>query len=290
MLLGSNFILLDNGIESLCKLVTSGTNDAAKEVVLEKIGYICSNLEVTVLESKSNVILTAIAYGMRGEETNLNIKRAAVKAMPSSLDFTGNNFNSELERNHIMQLACDAAQISGSLCKLVTSGTNDAAKEVVLEKIGYICSNLEVTVLESKSNVILTAIAYGMRGEETNLNIKRAAVKAMPSSLDFTGNNFNSELERNHIMQLACDAAQISGRRRLPSLGSTMISSIGLNCGLLLNEHKDVIAHKLETGCADLFKAYKIYFLDECKSVQDYDIRDDRAETGDMVPITVFAY
>uniref|UniRef100_A0AC35UBM6 Importin N-terminal domain-containing protein n=1 Tax=Rhabditophanes sp. KR3021 TaxID=114890 RepID=A0AC35UBM6_9BILA len=110
--------LWENGIESLCESVTSGTNGAAKEVALEAIGYICSDLEVAVLESKSNVILTAIAYGMRGEETNLNIKRAAVKAMLSSLDFTGNNFNSELERNHIMQLVCDASQFTDTTVKV----------------------------------------------------------------------------------------------------------------------------------------------------------------------------
>uniref|UniRef100_A0AC35TYB5 Importin N-terminal domain-containing protein n=1 Tax=Rhabditophanes sp. KR3021 TaxID=114890 RepID=A0AC35TYB5_9BILA len=110
--------LWENGIESLCELVTPGTNDAAIEVVLQAIGDICSGLEVAVLKSKSNVILTAIAYGMRGEETNLNIKRAAVKAMFNFLDFTENNFNWESDRNGIMELVCVAAQSADTTVKV----------------------------------------------------------------------------------------------------------------------------------------------------------------------------
>ncbi|CEF68143.1 Importin subunit beta [Strongyloides ratti] len=85
---------------------------------------------------------------------------------------------------------------------------NALAKEVSLEALGYICQDLDSTVLEANSNTILTAIVYGMRRDETNVNIKRAAVKALLNSLEFTRNNFSIEEQRNHIMTIICDATQ----------------------------------------------------------------------------------
>ncbi|CAF1129422.1 unnamed protein product, partial [Adineta ricciae] len=58
------------------------------------------------------------------------------------------------------------------------------------------------------SNVILTALVYGMRKEETNDNVRLAATTAMLNSLEFTKNNFQNDNERHYIMQVVCEATQ----------------------------------------------------------------------------------
>jgi importin subunit beta-1 len=50
-------------------------------------------------------------------------------------------------------------------------------------------------VLVPQSNVILTALVYGMRKEETNDNVRLAATTAMLNSLEFTKNNFQNDVK-----------------------------------------------------------------------------------------------
>lgn len=63
-------------------------------------------------------------------------------------------------------------------------------------------------VLAPQSNVILTALVYGMRKEEANDNVRLAATTAMLNSLEFTKNNFQNDSERHYIMQVVCEATQ----------------------------------------------------------------------------------
>uniref|UniRef100_A0A0N4ZF81 Importin N-terminal domain-containing protein n=1 Tax=Parastrongyloides trichosuri TaxID=131310 RepID=A0A0N4ZF81_PARTI len=100
----------------------------------------------------------------------------------------------------------DAIKILGDC--ISNPNANALAKEVSLEALGYICQDLDATVLEANSGIILTAIVYGMRVDESNINIKRAAVKALLNSLEFTRNNFGIEEQRNHLMSIICDATQ----------------------------------------------------------------------------------
>ena len=50
-------------------------------------------------------------------------------------------------------------------------------------------------MLIPQSNVILTALVYGMRKEETNDNVRLAATTAMLNSLEFTKNNFQNDVK-----------------------------------------------------------------------------------------------
>jgi importin subunit beta-1 len=50
--------------------------------------------------------------------------------------------------------------------------------------------------LVPQSNVILTALVYGMRKEETNDNVRLAATTAMLNSLEFTKNNFQNDVNK----------------------------------------------------------------------------------------------
>jgi len=44
--------------------------------------------------------------------------------------------------------------------------------------------------------VILTALVFGMRKEETNDNVRLAATTAMLNSLEFTKNNFQNDVNK----------------------------------------------------------------------------------------------
>lgn len=94
----------------------------------------------------------------------------------------------------------------GGLVSTVTSGDNVAAKEASLECLGFICEDMDDTVLTSKSNDILTAVVAGMR--DASMEIKLAATKAMENSIEFTTENFQNEEERNVIMAAILETAQ----------------------------------------------------------------------------------
>ena len=97
----------------------------------------------------------------------------------------------------------------------VSSGT-DAHKQASLTAIGYICewSDAELrAVLAQHSNAILTAVVQGARKEETNHDVRNAAITALSDSLEFVRSNFENEGERNYIMQVVCEATQASDSR-----------------------------------------------------------------------------
>lgn len=84
-------------------------------------------------------------------------------------------------------------------------------KQASLTTIGFICESQDPELrasLVDHSNAILTAVVQGARKEETNNEIRLAAITALGDSLEFVGNNFKHEGERNYIMQVVCEATQ----------------------------------------------------------------------------------
>lgn len=79
-------------------------------------------------------------------------------------------------------------------------------KRSTLETIGFICEDLDESILASRSNEILTAVIQGARKEETDAKVRKAAIEALNNSLDFIKPHFDSEVERNVIMQVVCEA------------------------------------------------------------------------------------
>ncbi|CAF3394129.1 unnamed protein product [Rotaria sp. Silwood1] len=94
------------------------------------------------------------------------------------------------------------------VASVTTVGKPDHIREASLETLGYICQDIDSNVLVPQSNVILTALVYGMRKEETNDNVRLAATTAMLNSLEFSKNNFQNDSERHYIMQVVCEATQ----------------------------------------------------------------------------------
>lgn len=82
---------------------------------------------------------------------------------------------------------------------------NDNLKQATLETIGYICEEIDESVLTSQANHILTAVWRGINNP--NNEVKLAGCIALYNSLEFVKGNFEKEVERNHIMQVVIDAA-----------------------------------------------------------------------------------
>ncbi|KAH8907835.1 ARM repeat-containing protein [Coniochaeta sp. PMI_546] len=89
-------------------------------------------------------------------------------------------------------------------------------KQASLTTIGFICESQDQDLrnaLVSHSNAILTAVVQGARKEEQNNDVRLAAITALGDSLEFVGNNFKHEGERNYIMQVVCEATQADDSR-----------------------------------------------------------------------------
>ena len=82
--------------------------------------------------------------------------------------------------------------------------------------IGFICETDDMELRESlsqHSNAILTAVVQGARKEESNPDVRNAAISALGDSLEFVRTNFENEGERNYIMQVICEATQSTDTR-----------------------------------------------------------------------------
>lgn len=93
---------------------------------------------------------------------------------------------------------------------------SDSQKQASLTTIGYICEMSDGPLRESlaaHSNAILTAVVQGARKEETNNDVRNAAISALSDSLEFVRTNFENEGERNYIMQVVCEATQANDSR-----------------------------------------------------------------------------
>jgi len=101
------------------------------------------------------------------------------------------------------------------LVKNVSDGA-DNQKQASLTTIGYIAENPDTELrvaLMTQSNAILTAVVQGARKEETNTEVRLAAITALSDSLEFVDTNFRHAGERNYIMQVVCEATQADDTR-----------------------------------------------------------------------------
>ncbi|KAK5080651.1 karyopherin Kap95 [Exophiala xenobiotica] len=80
-----------------------------------------------------------------------------------------------------------------------------------LTTIGFICESEDADLREAlvmHSNAILTAVVQGARKEESNQDVRNAALAALSDATEFIRSNFENEGERNYIMQVVCEATQ----------------------------------------------------------------------------------
>lgn len=88
---------------------------------------------------------------------------------------------------------------------------SDTLKQASLTTIGFVCESEDPDLREaliSQSNAILTAVVQGARKEETNNDVRSAALAALGDAIEFIRTNFENEGERNYIMQVVCESTQ----------------------------------------------------------------------------------
>ena len=88
------------------------------------------------------------------------------------------------------------------------ASANENMRRCTLEAIGFICEEIEPRVLKSQSNVIMTVVVNGLRASETSMAVRAAAARAMFNCLEFARDNFDTDGERDMIMNVVCTATQ----------------------------------------------------------------------------------
>ncbi|TRX94030.1 hypothetical protein FHL15_005108 [Xylaria flabelliformis] len=150
------------------------------------------------------------------QETKSRVKALALQTLSSSNTQAGNAAAQVIASIAGLELPRDQwPELMGTLVQNVSSGAPHQ-KQASLTCIGYICDSQDAelrTALVAHSNAILTAVVQGARKEETNAEIRLSAIYALGDSLEFVGNNFKHEGERNYIMQVVCEATQADDSR-----------------------------------------------------------------------------
>jgi importin subunit beta-1 len=150
------------------------------------------------------------------DETKTTVKNLTLQTLASSNTQAGNAAAQVIAAIAAIELPRNQwTDLMASLVKNVSEGI-DHQKQSSLTTIGYICESQDSdlrTALIDQSNAILTAVVQGARKEETNLEVRLAAITALGDSLEFVGNNFKHEGERNYIMQVVCEATQAQDAR-----------------------------------------------------------------------------
>jgi importin subunit beta-1 len=124
---------------TLVENVGSGSSQK-KQASLTTIGFICETDDQNLRDSlaaHSNAILTAVVQGARKEETNPDIRNAAITALSDSLEFVRTNFENEGERNYIMQVICEATQAEDSRIQQGAYGCLNRIMGLYYEKMSF---------------------------------------------------------------------------------------------------------------------------------------------------------
>ncbi|KAK8005187.1 hypothetical protein PG990_011224 [Apiospora arundinis] len=150
------------------------------------------------------------------QETKTQVKSLAFQTLSSSNAQAGQAAAQVIAAIASIELPRDQwPDLMATLVQNVSTGAPHQ-KQASLTCLGYICESQDTelrTALISHSNAILTAVVQGARKEETNQEVRLSAILALGDSLDFVGNNFKHEGERNYIMQVVCEATQADDSR-----------------------------------------------------------------------------
>jgi len=124
---------------SLVQNVGSGS-DHLKQYSLSTIGFICESEDNDLREAlimHSNAILTAVVQGARKEETNQEVRNAALSALSDATEFIRSNFENEGERNYIMQVVCEATQSEATEVQAAAFGCLNRIMGIYYDKMRF---------------------------------------------------------------------------------------------------------------------------------------------------------
>ncbi|KAK4164180.1 armadillo-type protein [Cladorrhinum sp. PSN259] len=149
-------------------------------------------------------------------ETRSRVKQLALETLASTNAQAGQAAAQVVAAIAAIELPRDQwPDLMTALVRNVSEGSTHQ-KQASLTTIGFVCESQDQELRNSliaHSNAILTAVVQGARKEETSLEVRLAAITALGDSLEFVGNNFKHEGERNYIMQVVCEATQATDSR-----------------------------------------------------------------------------
>ncbi|GAW22452.1 hypothetical protein EKO27_g12062 [Xylaria grammica] len=199
----------------LATLVQALADDNAEAQIRVAAGLALKN-SFTAREFARAQELQAKWLQQTDQETKNRVKALALQTLSSSNSQAGNAAAQVIASVASLELPRDQwPELMGTLVQNVSTGAPHQ-KQSSLTCIGYICDSQDAelrTALVAHSNAILTAVVQGARKEETNQEIRLSAIYALGDSLEFVGNNFKHEGERNYIMQVVCEATQADDSR-----------------------------------------------------------------------------
>ncbi|WQF82914.1 Putative importin-beta domain, armadillo-like helical, importin beta family [Colletotrichum destructivum] len=199
----------------LATLVQELANDSADGSIRAAAGLALKNA-FTARDFARHQELQAKWLQQTDDETKTRVKDLTLQTLSSSNAQAGQAAAQVISSIASIELPRGQWQdLMGTLVKNVSEG-GEHQKQASLTTIGYICESQDPdlrTALITHSNAILTAVVQGARKEETSLEVRLAAITALGDSLEFVGNNFKHEGERNYIMQVVCEATQADDSR-----------------------------------------------------------------------------
>ncbi|KAM7208929.1 putative importin subunit beta-1 [Naviculisporaceae sp. PSN 640] len=204
-----------NFSEYLLTLVQELANENAEGHIRAAAGIALKNA-FTAREFARQASLQAKWLNQTDQETKNRVKQLALQTLSSNNAQAGQATAQVVASIAIIELPRNQWP---DLMHALVSGVSDGTphqKQASLTTIGFICESQDQDLrnsLVTHSNAILTAVVQGARKEETSNDVRLAAITALGDSLEFVGNNFKHEGERNYIMQVICEATQADDSR-----------------------------------------------------------------------------
>ncbi|KAK3363625.1 armadillo-type protein [Lasiosphaeria hispida] len=199
-----------NFSQYLLTLVQELANESAEGHIRAAAGLALKNA-FTAREFARQTALQAKWLQQTDQETKTRVKQLSIETLSSPNSRVGGATAQVIASIAAIELPRNQwPDLMHVLVRNVSEG-NPHQKQASLTAIGFICESQDQDLrasLVTHSNAILTAVVQGARKEETSNEIRLAAITALGDSLEFVGNNFKHEGERNYIMQVICEATQ----------------------------------------------------------------------------------
>lgn len=149
-----------------------------KKAALLTIGYICETADPnnSGVVNQAGDILTAIVQGAQKDEPDTSVRLTAINALVNSLEFIGNNFRLETERNYIMEVVCEATQADDTDLQVAAYGAMARIMSLYYEYMGFYMEqalfSLTVNGMRSSNeNVACMAVEFWSTVSEEELEI-----------------------------------------------------------------------------------------------------------------------
>lgn len=199
----------------LSTLVQALANESAEGHIRAAAGIALKNA-FSAREFARQAALQAKWLNQTDQETKTRVKQLALETLSSTNTQAGQATAQVVAAIAAIELPRNQwPDLMSVLVRNVSEGTQHQ-KQSSLTTIGFVCESQDTELRNSlvgHSNAILTAVVQGARKEELNTEVRLAAITALGDSLEFVGNNFKHEGERNYIMQVVCEATQAEDSR-----------------------------------------------------------------------------